>query len=106
MCTRFYADLSPELRPYIEAANRSPLRARMVEQLGKPFKTEGEIRPTDLFTAIAFSRAGAPAAFPMVWGFTLPGLNRMFSWSPLVSSRCGSLAAERRYAVGPFLSKP
>lgn len=82
MCTRFYADLSPELRPYVEAANRSPLRARMVEQLGKPFKTEGEIRPTDLFTAIAFSRAGAPAAFPMVWGYTLPGLNR-----PVVNTR-------------------
>ena len=34
MCCRYYVDLSPELRPFIEQANRSPLRPRMVEALG------------------------------------------------------------------------
>ena len=46
-------ELSPELRPIIEAAKRSALTERMVSKLGKPLKTEGEIRPTDMAPVIA-----------------------------------------------------
>ena len=69
MCCRFYMESSPELRPFVEAANRSPLLFRMLEKTAKPMKTEGEIRPADLVPVLATSRAGKPAVFPMLWGF-------------------------------------
>ena len=69
MCCRFYMESSPELRPFVEAANRSPLLFRMLEKTAKPIKTEGEIRPADLVPVLATSRAGKPAVFPMLWGF-------------------------------------
>ena len=61
---------SPELKPFVDAANRSPLRERMVAQLGRPLKIEGEIRPTDICVAVAPDKNGRRAAFPMVWGYT------------------------------------
>ena len=69
MCCRFYMESSPELRPFVEAANRSPLLFRRLEKTAKPMKTEGEIRPADLVPVLATSRAGKPAVFPMLWGF-------------------------------------
>ena len=69
MCCRFYMESSPELRPFVEAANRSPLLFRMLEKTAKPMKTEGEIHPADLVPVLATSRAGKPAVFPMLWGF-------------------------------------
>ena len=69
MCCRFYMESSPELRPFVEAANRSPLLFRILEKTAKPMKTEGEIRPADLVPVLATSRAGKPAVFPMLWGF-------------------------------------
>lgn len=64
---------SPELRPYIEAANRSSLKDRLVSKLARPLVTEGEVRPTDLVPVIApSSKFQEPTVFPMVWGFTIP----------------------------------
>ena len=53
VCTRYYVELSPELRPYIEAASRSRLKESMVTKLGRAFKFSGEIRPTDIAAVIA-----------------------------------------------------
>ena len=75
-------ELSPELRPYIEAANRSPLKEKFVDRLAKPMVTSGEVRPTDLVPVIASNKSKAPAVFPMVWGFHLPR-----SSSPMVNAR-------------------
>lgn len=73
MCCRYYMETSPELRPYIEAANRSSLKDRLVSKLARPLVTEGEVRPTDLVPVIApSSKSQAPTVFPMVWGFTIP----------------------------------
>ena len=69
MCTRYYMELSPELRPYIEAANRSPLRDKMVIKLGRAFTTEGEVGPEAIAPVIATSQKGKLAAYPMVFGF-------------------------------------
>lgn len=82
MCTRYYMELSPELRPIIEAARISGLTSKMVDKLGKPLKTEGEIRPTDMVPAIAPDKNGRYSIFPMVWGYRLPGLDR-----PVVNAR-------------------
>lgn len=73
MCCRYYMEMSPELRPYIEAANRSSLKDRLVSKLARPLVTEGEVRPTDLVPVIApSSKSQEPTVFPMVWGFTIP----------------------------------
>jgi len=69
MCTRYYMELSPELRPYIEAANHSPLREKMVTRIGRGMITEGEVKPGDIAPVIATSQKGSPAAFPMLFGF-------------------------------------
>lgn len=73
MCCRYYMETSPELRPYIEAANRSSLKDRLISKLARPLVTEGEVRPTDLVPVIApSSKSQEPTVFPMVWGFTIP----------------------------------
>ena len=82
MCCRYYMELSPELRPYIEAANRSPLKGKIVDKLARPMVTSGEVRPTDLVPVIASNKAMKPAVFPMVWGFHLPRYS-----SPIVNAR-------------------
>ena len=82
MCCRYYMEMSPELRPIIEEANRSALKARIVDKLGRPLITEGEVRPTNIVPVIAPNRYGAGTVFPMVWGFTLPR-----SSSPMVNAR-------------------
>ena len=73
MCCRYYMETSPELRPYIEAANRSSLKDRLVSKLARPLVAEGEVRPTDLVPVISpSSKSQEPTVFPMVWGFTIP----------------------------------
>ena len=70
MCCRYFMEESPELKPFVDAANRSVLRERMAASLARPLKTSGEIRPTDICVAVASDRRGKRAAYPMVWGFT------------------------------------
>lgn len=85
MCTRYYVELSPELRPYVEAASSSKLKTKMVSRLGKEFKEEGEIRPTDMTAVIAPGSSGKKTAFPMVWGYHIKGIDR-----PVVNARVES----------------
>ena len=77
MCCRYYVEMSPELRPIIEEANRSPLRDRMTAALSAPFVSSGEVFPGQIAPVIATSRRGARAAFPMFWGFRTPGLRSL-----------------------------
>ena len=72
MCCRYYADLSPELRPIVEEMNRSPLVSRW-HKTGA-VKTCGEIRPADVAPVIAPNRKGERAVFPMKWGFSAKSL--------------------------------
>ena len=58
MCTRYYMELSPELRPYIEAAGRSPLYTKMMVKLARGMVTEGEEKPGDIAPVIATSQKG------------------------------------------------
>ncbi len=85
MCTRYYMEMSPQLRPIVEKAKASSLAVRMRDILAKPLKTEGEIRPTDMVPVIAPDSRGNRSVFPMVWGYTIPGLNR-----PVVNARVES----------------
>lgn len=94
MCTRYYVELSSELRPYVEMAKRSPLRQRMVTKLGKPFKESGEIHVTDMTTVLAPGVSGGKAAFPMVWGYHIPGIRR-----PVVNARVETAKEKQSFAA-------
>ena len=93
MCCRYYMESSPELRPFVERAMRSPLRERMITKLCRPLKTEGEIRPTDIVPVVARSaKEQTPTVYPMVWGFQNPKGNG----PPLLNARVET-AAEKPF---------
>ena len=69
VCCRYYVDLSPELRPIIEEANRSPLADRLRAEKGAEVRTSGDVRPFQAAPVLATSRGGKTAAFPMIWGY-------------------------------------
>ena len=70
MCCRYYMELSPELRPFIEEARHTSLANRMSDKYCRPLTVSGEIRPTDITVVFAPDKNGQCAAFPMFWGFT------------------------------------
>ena len=87
MCCRYYMEESPEIRPYVEAARRSPLLEKMVAHLARPLIASGEVRPTNIVPVIAPSRKKEPAVYPMVWGFT-------GKTAPLVNARSETAAGK------------
>jgi len=90
MCTRYYMDMSTELKPFVDRAMRSPLRESMVVKLGKPMKTEGEVKPTDIVPVVApNAKTMQPTVFPIVWGFTNPKVG-----SPLLNARVETAASK------------
>ena len=76
MCCRFYMELSPALRPIVEAAQRSGLYRNNIQKLAKPLSTEGEVFPEALVPVLATNKAGQKAVFPMLWGYHFPGIAR------------------------------
>lgn len=76
MCCRFYMELSPELRPIVEAARQSRLYQNNIQRLTKPLTGEGEVFPGALVPVLASNRAGQKTVFPMLWGYHFPGLDR------------------------------
>ena len=68
MCCRYFLEGSPELRPIIEAMNRSPLAGKLLPA-GNLF-SGGEVRPADIAPVVAPDRLGRRAVFPMKWGFS------------------------------------
>lgn len=87
MCTRYYVELSPELRPVIEAARRSSLAGKMVHQLGRPVVSEGEVRPTDIAPVIASNSRGVQSVFPMIFGFQQAERDNTKRSQPLLNAR-------------------
>ena len=87
MCSRYYVDLSPRLRPVIEAARHSSLADKMVHKLGRPVIREGEVKPTDIAPVIATNSKGNQSVFPMVWGFLLPDRENTKRAQPLINAR-------------------
>ena len=85
MCTRFYVALSPELRPYIEAAQKNRIAEQMMRHLARPMTMTGEIRPADMAAVIAPNKRGERSVFPMRWGFYEENLHK-----PIVNCRIES----------------
>lgn len=76
MCCRFYMELSPALRPIVEAAQRSGLYRNNIQKLARPLTTEGEVFPEALVPVLATNKAGQKTVFPMLWGYHFPGIAR------------------------------
>ena len=98
MCTRYFVELSPELRPIIEAARRTSLADRMRGDLARPVAKEGEIRPTDIAAVIASNRKGLQSVFPMVWGFSQSDINHTRRSQPLVNCRIETAGEKQLWA--------
>ena len=67
MCARYFLEESPELRPYVEKMNRSPLLSLFS---GAEVITSGEVRPGNVSPVLARNRKGESSIFPMQWGFS------------------------------------
>ncbi len=76
MCCRYYMEMSPALRPIVEAAKRSKLLEDNIARIAKPLTTRGEVAPGSLVPVIATGKTGGRKVFPMLWGFQTDGLNK------------------------------
>ena len=73
MCTRFYVEPdTEETRDIIAEVQRSQLANKYIKA-GNAILTSGEIRPANVVPVIATAKNGSKAAFPMKWGFQIPG---------------------------------
>ena len=73
MCTRFYVEAgADEIRDIVADVQNSQLSDKF-NHAGYAVLTSGEIRPTDVVPVIAPGKTGKRAAFPMRWGFQIPG---------------------------------
>ena len=73
MCTRFYVEPDiEETRELIAEIRGSKLADKFIKA-GSAILTSGEIRPTNVVPVIAPDRNGRKSAFPMKWGFQIPG---------------------------------
>ena len=68
MCCRYLLEESPELRPIIEAMNRSPIAEAVSSRA--VLRAEGEVRPADAAPVVARSGQGRNVVVPMKWGFS------------------------------------
>lgn len=94
MCCRYMLEESPDLRPIVEAMNRSPLAGRIFPP--DALRSSGEIRPSDISPVVAPDRSGRRAVFPMRWGFS--------GRSPVINARTET-AAERPMFRGSWASR-
>ena len=94
MCSRYFVDLSPELRPYIEAARGTALADKMIRSFARTIADEGEVCPTDISAVICTSTKGSQAVFPMVWAFTQSDVENTRRSTPLINCRIETAASK------------
>ena len=92
MCCRYYMEMSPELRPIVEAAERSKLRENNLNWLNKRVITQGEVYPDNLVPVIATGKSGGKKVFPMIWGYQMDGLKR-----PIINARCETAMEKKTF---------
>ncbi len=74
MCTRYF--IEPNIEEIQEIIAEIEKRNRLAHEFiksGNAIVTSGEIRPTNVVPVIAPNRAGRQSAYPMKWGFQIPG---------------------------------
>ena len=95
MCCRYYMEMSPELRPIVEAAGKSKLYRAHMQRIARPLITTGEVFPDSLVPVIASNKAGKKTVFPMIWGYHEEGICR-----PIVNARSETAAEKRSFREG------
>lgn len=95
MCCRYYMEMSPALRPIVEAAGRSALYRNNMEKIARALKTSGEISPDSLVPVIASSRSGKKTVYPMLWGYHEEGIRHA-----IVNARSETAAEKRSFREG------
>ena len=86
-------EMSPSLRPIVEAAKQSKLMENNMDRLKRPLITSGEVTPDSLVPVIATGQGGARKVFPMIWGYRVEGLNR-----PLFNARTETAMVKKSFA--------
>lgn len=92
MCCRYYMEMS---RPIVEGAQRSKLYTDHIAQIPRPMAAEGEIFPGSMVPVLATGRSGRKAAFPMLWGYRVPGIARL-----VVNARSETAAEKPSFREG------
>ena len=92
MCCRYYMEESPELRPIVEAAEKSKLYRDHIAKIPCSLTTKGEVFPGALVPVIASSKIGKKSVFPMLWGYHVDGLERL-----IVNARSESAAEKKTF---------
>ena len=95
MCCRFYMEMSPKLRPIVEAAQKSRLYQNNVARIAKRLTTEGEVYPDMLVPVLASNKAGEKAVFPMIWGYNFEGIRH-----PIANARSETAAEKPSFKDG------
>ena len=95
MCCRYYMEMSPTLRPIVEAAQKSRLYRSNIARIAKPLTTEGEIFPDMMVPVLASSKSGEKMVFPMIWGYHVEGISR-----PIVNARTETAPEKRSFREG------
>ena len=86
-------EMSPSLRPIVEAAKQSKLMENNINRLKRPLITSGEVTPDSLVPVIATGQGGSRKVFPMIWGYRVEGLNR-----PLFNARTETAMVKKSFA--------
>ena len=92
MCCRYYTEMSPELRPIVEAAKKSKLYRDHIGTFARPVMEEGEISPGMLVSVLASSKSGKKTAYPMIWGYHVDGIARL-----IVNARTETAAEKKMF---------
>jgi len=82
MCTRFFMERNTEQQTIAAKAKESPLTERIALSLSRPLCQEGEVHPTDLVPVLATTPKGMQGVYPMIFGFSVPGIDH-----PLLNAR-------------------
>jgi putative SOS response-associated peptidase YedK len=73
MCTCFHLEEENGASRRLAAAAQASRLAGRFAAAGKKLRLAGEIRPTDVVPVAAPGQDGGRGAFPMQWGFRMPG---------------------------------
>lgn len=95
MCTRYYIEPEAVFQEMFEQVKRSELMSRMRNHYARPFKTSGEIMPTDLVPVIAPSPRGEMKVYPMIFGYKMPRSDK-----PLLNARSETAGEKPTFADG------
>ena len=70
MCSSYFLEDSPSLENIAYTAGHTRLAHHMMNFFGRPFVSQGRVKPADIVPVLAPDRKGEVSIFPMVWGYT------------------------------------